>query len=226
MGYPGTWVLGELGRRRSIASSDSWLFLRNCDTTPCQVHDLFGGGSVTGITISRRGDRVVFDNGGGYPAMVIDPRVMAAAYTLPRLRYASGAAFSEDGDTLWVAGPDSLYSRRVALALDATTGAVRAEAVLDSLLPSPGTTVKALAVDPDGPWVYVKVGSTVLLVLDRHSLAVRGVLAAPNDVPPAFDFERIIPMPGGRVIYVVSTAQGYDIRGLRARIYRYDRNPS
>lgn len=232
-GFPGTWVLGEIGVRRSVTASDSWLFLKNCEAAPCQTRDLFNSGGVTGLALSPRGDRIAFDNGGGYPAMVLDPRDLTAAFTLPRLRYAGGSAFSENGDTLWVAGPDSLYERRVALALDATTGNVLAETRLDALIPSPGMAVRAVATDPDGPWLYVSVAATfapdalhLVLVLDRRTLAVRGVLTAPRSDGPILDFERIVPLPGGGVVYVVATAQGYDVRGQRARIYRYDRVPT
>lgn len=231
LGFPGTWVLGELGSRRSVTSSDSWLYLMNCDTTPCQFQEYFGGGAVTGLTLSPRGDRVVFDNGGGRPPIVIDPRNLTTAFVLPLL-YTNGSAFSPGGDTLWVVGTDALYPQRIVAALDATTGGVLATAVLDSLITDRWEVLKAVAIDPEGPWLYVSLSATVssgahtLLVLDRQSLALRGVLVAPREDRQSWDFERIIPMPAGDVIFLVTTAQGYDLRGRRARIFRFDRLPS
>jgi hypothetical protein len=230
-GFPSTWSLAELGKRRSLASSDSWLYLVNCEAQPCQFESLFGDGAVTGVTFSPRGDLAALDQGGGRPPFVIDPRVPSRSFTLSGIRYARAATFSHGGDTLFVAGVDTSYAGSTVLtAFDARTGAVLRSRSLDSLFPL-RCFPKGLALDPMERWLYVAVdlGSvtpqgSALLVIDTQTFEVIGVLRTPLEKAPFFDgFERVIPMPHLGLIYVVATWQGYDVRGARARIMRYDR---
>jgi len=123
-------------------------------------------GIPTGFAVSPRGDRViVFPIWASAGVRVLDPTTLGVAFTLTGAPFVGGAAFSEDGDTLFVVAVRGHSDQLALLMVDAISGAVLAHTDLHL------QTRDAFAVTPDPtrPLLYVA-GSTVE-VLDRNTLA-------------------------------------------------------
>ncbi len=124
----------------------------------------------TTFAISPRGDRVIptqcwMGPAGGVPVM--DPAAPGVAFTVAGLMGEGGAAFSDAGDTLFVAGEDPAYGYDL-FALSATSGATLWSGSRE------GAGYLGVAVDPGRPWLYVAdmaAGRPYVDVYDRKSLA-------------------------------------------------------
>jgi len=147
-------------------------------------------GSADALRISPRGDRVVVLGGGsvgnaaGLP--VFDALTGRVAYRVDAIRrHGGGGAFSDEGDTLWVAGTDPAGWWRM-FALESATG--RILGVSDSLQ----WDSDDVAVDPLHPFLFVsgtyyRAGSTcavpLVRILNRSALRAVGTLYAPPGTP-------------------------------------------
>lgn len=167
---PGRWLVGE--RDDFTLWACAAVCVNTSEDTPADVP-----GQLDGVRVASLGDRAAVDGrsvgGGGMP--VIDAATAMVAYRVPSLAWSEGAAFSAGGDTLFVAGGDSVTGGRCWMfALQASDGVV-----LDSvpLAVRPGD----LALDPGGRWIYVAgqyasyhvsywVVASGLEVLDRRTL--------------------------------------------------------
>jgi hypothetical protein len=126
------------------------------------------------ITIPVQTDCYVPVDGGWW---VFDS-MPAVSYRLPDVGCVSGAAFSPDGDTLFLAARDTTEDYRntvwsVQARRAGDGGMIRSAAVAGA----EGTAaLRAVLLDPLRPWIYVAGesvgGGGVLLVIDRESLSI------------------------------------------------------
>jgi hypothetical protein len=179
------------------------------------THTGFPYSGATRFAVSPRGDRALPLWGGGLaPTPVYDLPSGAVAYTVPPgVAYVSeGAAFSEAGDTLFVAiGTD-------VEALDATSGAVLGQVAI------PAFGVADLAVDPGRPWLYVLAdnNSPKVYAVDRRTLSLAGRLG-PGNVGEAAGAEewRLVLSPSERRLYVVLPFRNSPPTAYEAPLMRY-----
>ena len=171
------------------------------------------------IVLSPRGDRAVvladqYSSGSSFPdppppplgVPVIEAATGQLAYRIESILVAPTAAFSGDGDTLFLAGQawGDLFGQSHLTVVRFGDGV----ALRSRPLPLEAT---AIAPDASRPWLYVA-GFTParqarLLVLDRESLEVVVTLAAPDSVDgfAAFGWgSRMILSPAEQRVYVVS----------------------
>jgi len=217
---PGRTV-SELSGLRSDAGLGSPISVWVRDSLGCSEtrfetdHD---GPAIGDVVISPRGDRAVIHalprGGTGMP--VLDVATGRIAYELSD-PFLSRAAFSADGDTLFVARnpAENTGGGYVLLALRAVDGQPLRSVAL------PLFRTSAIALDPSRPCLYVvgTVGSFEephgrLLVFDRDSLALRAMVAVPDsvDVPWLVSTHavRIVPSPLEQRVYVVWTYTSRD----------------
>jgi hypothetical protein len=226
----------ELGHGRGLALGTDEVWLSYRDGLTCSRSHLVWAGA-SDVVISPRGDRAAIIAQGygsrhyldtanaplGMP--VIDVEGGRIAYEVGSLHGPSGAAFSNEGDTLFVVGRDASGRQEVLLALRAADG---------QLLRSLVVPLKswAIAVDPVRPWVYVggytlPEGRTQLLVFDRKSLALLASVGAPDSVSgfTCCDFgTRIVPSPAEQRVYVV-WAPHYRVEAAPAFLTRFRTPP-
>jgi hypothetical protein len=218
---PGRTV-SELSGLRSDAGLGSPISVWVRDSLGCsetRFETRYEGPAIHDVVISPRGDRAVIhalpQGGTGMP--VLDVATGQIAYELSD-PFLSRAAFSADGDTLFVAGNPAEYTGGgyvVLLALRPADGQPLRSVAL------PLFRTAAIAVDPSRPWLYV-VGTAGsfeephgrLLVVDRDSLALRAMVAVPDsvDVPWLVSTHgvRIVPSPSEQRVYVVWTYTSRD----------------
>jgi hypothetical protein len=155
---------------------------------------------------------------------VVDVPGARVNYYVDRLQSAEGAVFSDDGDTLFLAGGDSIdytSDAEFILALRAADGLV-----VDSVrVPF---RVCGVALDPVRSQLYAAghvsgTGVPVLAVFDRAHLAPVTLLSAPMYT---WGFPcMVLPDPLERRIYVIESPDGgFDVR-IHARIARFETPP-
>ena len=123
-----------------------------------------------------------------FGAPVFDAQAGTPAFRVTSMPTVSDAAFAADGSVLYLSGPPVPCSApcpgRV-MAVDAETGDSLASLTLGS-----GVTVRALAVDPAAPVLYLLAAETVsgpqdtkvvIRVLDAATLAVRSTIESPSN---------------------------------------------
>jgi len=178
---PFRWPAAHLGRGRWLLNSKyDFSIVTGSPSMGWVSGPPIPGSQPSGFAVSPRGDRVVPTGCSGYSdgVPVFDAAGPGLAYYLPQTT--GGAAFSEQGDTLFVA-TTSATGYSALLAVDATSGTVLARAPLHVDLAG----VAGVAVDPRGPWVYVAGarGLPIVEVFDRASLAPVATLRAPTALP-------------------------------------------
>lgn len=222
--------VAALAFRRYAFPASHWFLLRACDGTPCAAQNLTAESGFD-VVRSPRGDRaallahVVPDSG----APIVDIASGTTAYFVPPLRSATGAAFTGDGDTLFLAGNDRPAGLGVSLLL-----AVRASD--GQLLVSDTLSYRTCgaALDQSRPWLYVAgirlegpgVFRSVLGVFDRRTLAPITMLHVPGDPVHGANFPcRILPSSVERRVYVIDTFEGEFHPTMRASFVRFDTPP-
>jgi hypothetical protein len=198
------------GRVVSVGAHDVAISLP--DSATCTRSFLAGAEGTYDVVSSPRGDRAViiafgyptgYGGTGGVP--VLDVATGQVAYEITQVRANPSAAFSADGDTLFVTGDDAA-PETVLLAVRATDG---------QPLQSRSLALQAWAVapDPERPWLYVTGhagGHGQLLVLDRASLALLATVGTPDTVN-GFQccdvVAHIVPSPAEQRVYVISTLE-------------------
>lgn len=182
--------------------SGRWLLSRvNQDSIMLATRGANGSYTYTGLPyrpstemrfkVSPRGDRAL-PTGMFGSAPVFDLPSGAVAYTI-QARAIGGAAFSEGGDTLFVSDDTGVQVR------DATTGAW-----LDEIsVPSYG--IYDIVVDPGRPWLYVLVDYyfPTVVVVDRRTLTIAGVLWNPHTGEVLVQYARAVLSPAERRLYVM-----------------------
>jgi hypothetical protein len=166
------------------------------------------------VMISPRGDRAVIiafgyppGFGGTEGVPVLDATTGQVAYEVTEIRTNPAAAFSAEGETLFVAGKDA-EGRQLLLALRAADGQ-RLRAVPLAL------NAWGIAPDPARPWLYVTGytspgGLGQLLVFDRGSLTLLTTVSAPDSVYGVICCDvaaHIIPSPAEQRVYIVSALE-------------------
>lgn len=211
-----------------------WIFNQNnfnlfvtCETGSCTETRFLTGDGPDGVTISPRGDRFLW-----LPAVragVYDARTLDTAFVLRQFRDVH-AAFSFEGDTLAFTAVDSMPPHRAHLvAIRSSDGTILRDLVLDSLA-GPGGRVRTsvVAFDPVRPWLYALIwiardasNIPTLLVLDRESWSVIGVLEARSGTPFIPVARTIVPSPLEHLVYVVAAHHGYNIHRMPGLILRF-----
>jgi hypothetical protein len=227
-----TWYTsGQPSPRRWVFNWNNHNNFYICDTTPCSARFFNSGDGPNGVTISPRGDRFLWLP--AYRPVVFDSRTLDTAYVIPGIIDPQGA-FSFDGDTLALTaiGESAPYSKHIML-LRAAGGSVLRDMQVDTLFGESFWGIGAVAFDPVQPWlyatafVYSPTDSSYrnnLIVVDRSTWSIIGVLESPNPSKPTlFHFQAmaVVPSPLEHLVYVVSAANGYSIRGYQGVIYRY-----
>lgn len=248
-GFPKVWTLEQPPRlidsipccsfdwyTSGQPSPRRWIFNRNnhneffaCDSV-CVNTSFFSGDGPDGVTISPRGDRFMW-----LPAwrpVVFDGRTLDTAFVIAGGFLSLTGAFSFEGDTLALTGDDSTPARHI-FAVRSSDGAFLHDITVDSIMSlSPGRAmgVDEVAFDPINPWLYVAAysyqpGDSVthqhLIVLNRASWTVLGVLDAGEPHLGRYPAVAIVPSPVEHRVYVVSAVNGEDMHGFRAIIYQY-----
>jgi hypothetical protein len=198
--------------------------------------DVISGGVFTatyrveetnGFRISPRGDRIVALTAYASEGMLVfDTAGPSLAYVVESVTGLGGAAFSLEGDTLFLAGEDQA-DQPILAALDASDGTV-----LDSVAPEYWPW--DLWLDPHGPWL-VSVGvrqredawhvqRPVVEVIDRRNLRRVAVFGPPEEegcIPEFCGDLYLVPYLAGRELYV--TQIRYRESGAApARIFRFE----
>ena len=201
-----------------------------CDST-CLFKTFDTSDGPNGVTISPKADRFLW-----LPAdrpVVYDARSLDTAYVLPGLCCLQGA-FSFEGDTLaLIAHDDTAYQRIHVLLVRASDGTILRDMRVDTLLhgqedrlPWPGP----VAFDPTRPWLYAAVmvlasGDSIsrpsVMVIDRTNWTLLGVIDTPAPTPFVYQAMVIVPDPVEHFVYIVSTANGYNIHLTPGLIFRY-----
>ena len=200
------------GVSASVAHHDVIVSVR--DGSTCSGQPFIRAEETYDIAISPRGDRAVILAGNyspldGSPSLgvpVLDVPTGRLAYGVAPILRSPTAAFSAEGDTLFLAGLDEA-DRYLLLVLRAGDGLV---------LRSVALPFKASAIAPDAsrPWLYV-VGEDFsarqgrLLVFDRDSLGLRASLDVPDTIPGGLCCDhtaRIVPSPPEQRVYVVNVS--------------------
>lgn len=238
-GYYGD-IAFELGPGRGLRMAPYEVSRSYRDSLTCSLSHLVWA-SASDVIISPRGDRAVIIAQGygsrhyldpanaplGMP--VLDVEAGRIAYEVASLHGPSGAAFSNEGDTLFAVGRDDSGRQQVLLALRAADGRLLRRQFLEP------HTSQAIAVDPTRPWVYVSVSAcaepdvrTELLVFDRRSLALLARLGVP-DGASAFacgepDETHIVPSPAEQRVYLL-WAPHYRVHAAPALFTRFRTPP-
>lgn len=225
------WALVEMAPGRWLITVDDRFWVRECSGGLCTLRERFGY-STEDAVLSPRGDRVAL--GGYYPfgggPWVLDTGTGDSAFTIPALRQADAAAFSTNGDTLFVFGPsapDSAGSSHpIVLAVDAAQGTV-----LDKTVSPGGGGFAAIALDPLQNVLYVAasghgVSPPILFVFRRSPLEPLAALPVPADEAEGYAVEvGVIAAPLDGVVYVLSIPRIYDPPSSPIAVYRFDRVP-
>lgn len=174
---PSYWPAAHLGRGRWLVNYKYWFQI----VTRSPAGGFVSGPQIPasqpfGFAVSPQGDRVVPVGCYGYDTgvPVFDPAIPGVAYYLGQ--QTGGAAFSAEGDTLFVIVGDELQ------AVDATSGTVRRRAPIRTNYPRDA----GVALDPSRPLVYVagEWGDRPFVeVFDRATLALVSTLRAPTGLP-------------------------------------------
>jgi hypothetical protein len=153
------------------------------------------------------------------------------AYRIPGQPEIGGAGFSSNGDTLFVAGLQTVTYPSPArlLALDATTGQILQQAPYD------GLGWSYMVVEPNRPWIYlvgdgrIPITGTPAIgieVIDRRTLAVVAHMEVPASASQLIKFDDIVfpALGANNTLYLI------DINGWRSspgptRIYEFDLLP-
>jgi hypothetical protein len=191
------------GREVSVGTTGVSVSVR--DGLTCAENLLQLGGTYD-VVISPRGDRAViirFSNSLS-GVTVLDVETGQVVYEVAQIRGNSAAAFSAEGETLFVAGGDAA-GQQVLLALRAADG----QLLRAALLPLDSW---AIALDPSRPWLYVNGYQPgyrgQVLVFDRDSLALLATVGVPDSVSGLHCCDvnaRIVPSPAEQRLYIVWT---------------------
>jgi hypothetical protein len=150
------------------------------------------------VVISPRGDRaIVRGSNNSTGAAMLEPGKLEPVYYLSRYHYIRGAAFSPDGDTVFLLVDTGVYSGSPAVAaVRANDGSVLRE------VPVP-YSADHLVLDQDRPWLYAIDGfsycgdvmhaSPSVRVLDRRTFATIALLPS----------SACVGIPGGSSVYGV-----------------------
>lgn len=211
--FGSSWFVDVLGPGRYVLPGAHMTVIIACDTS-CVRSDTRGESGFD-VVHSPTGHRavplayVVSDTG----APVIDGTTGRLSYYLPQFEELIGAAFSEDGDTLYLTGQDNVWTPGVELLL-AARAVDGSPLVVDTLSFSPC----GVAVDPVRPLLYVAGnqgaganGRSVLGVFDRTTLEPIALLHADSLV--YYTPCKVLPSPLERRVYVIPSIEGaFDIR--------------
>jgi DNA-binding beta-propeller fold protein YncE len=211
---------------RYVTSGSHQFLLKACDLGACASQAVTGESGFD-IVRSRRGDRaalvapVVSDSG----APVVDIASGRILYFVPPFRSVSGAAFSEEGDTLYVAGQEHAAAWGDPSLLAAVGASDGTSLAIVPLEYSPC----AVATEPTGSWLYVAgleraaLGgfSSVLQVFERRTLASITTLRLGRQ-SYGQGFCRILPSSLEQRVYVIETAVAPFDSLARASLTRFD----
>jgi hypothetical protein len=218
----------------AVLRSDRWIVLNGglfslvaCESATVCTSEAIAGLVGTDVVRSPRGDRAALlarpSGPGAGPTNgmpVVDVAGGAVAYRVPALSTVQGAAFTPDGDTLFLAG-DSAGAPALA-AVVAADGARLATRTL-------GLSPCAVAVDGAQRWLYVAGLTTaaadttsVLQVLDRATLNVVTTLQVTGGVGYGDKLCRIVQNPVESRVYVVTTWAGEHNPAVHAQLYSFE----
>lgn len=182
---PGKWLLSRM---------DS-IILATRDANGGYAHTVFPLFEATRFKVSPRGDRALPVGGRG-SVPVFDLPSGEVAYTIEG-KAILAAAFSEGGDTLFVADDTGGLQVR-----DATTGNQ-----LGTVLVPASFGIWDIVVDEGRPWLYALVSygySPSVFVVDRRTLTIAGRFANATGAEVAGEnFWRAVLSPAERRLYVV-----------------------
>ena len=212
---------------RWIVLTASHFSLHACDAGSC-TSDSIPGTAGSDVVRSPLGDRaVLLAQAIGDPQTPGVPVVDVAAgnigYRIPALSAAQGAAFSPDGDTLYLAGDSAATFALVAVR--ASDGAGLISRRLDY-------APCAVAVDPSRPWLFVagvvptpSPPHSFLQVFDRWTMNSLTTLHVVSDTAFGLNLCRIASDPIGRRVYVVDTWAGEHNPTAHAQLYSFETPP-
>lgn len=218
-------VVAVLATGRSVVLGVDTVFVSACDGGTCTIESV-PGTEGRDVVRSPRGDRAAFltrivGASGAPGAPVVDVTLGKIGYRVTALREARGAAFSNGGDTLYLAGAEGPSGPFTLVAVRAGDGTSLTSARLEF-------EPCAVAVDPAAPWLYVAgitgTGQSRLAVFDLASLDVITTLRVTS--PVAFGSStrlcRIMPNPVGHLIYIVDTWAGAHDPAVRAQLFSFE----
>ncbi|HJS43229.1 MAG TPA: hypothetical protein VJ755_07130 [Gemmatimonadales bacterium] len=222
----------------AVLRTDRWIVLNNglfslvaCESATVCTSEAIAGLVGTDVMRSPRGDRAALlgrragPGGPGGPGPtnvipVVDVAGGAIAYHVPPLSGVQGAAFTPEGDTLFLAGDSA-----GAPALAAVLAADGARLATRTLALSPC----AVAADGAQRWLYVAGlvtlaadTTSVLQVLDRATLNVITTLQVTG--ADGYDGKRcrIVQNPIESRVYVVATWAGEHNPAVHAQLYSFE----
>ena len=217
-----------VGRTLAAASGAGGSVLLTRDSLGCVWTTVPGSGTYD-VVISPRGDRSVilaYGYGGFGPSEgvpVLDVPTGHVAYAIPQITDDPTAAFSPEGETLFVAGRGESGVSLVAVRAD--------DGQVLYTLPLALGGVLGMAVDPDHPWLFLFATAERrerLLVIHRRSRELLTTLGVPDTVPPQTCCgSHIIPSPVEHRVYIV---EGLDLpyssgTGARVLVTRFQTPP-
>jgi hypothetical protein len=216
----------------AVLRADRWIVLNNgvfslvvCESATVCTSEAIAGLVGTDVVRSPRGDRAALLSRPGIPGPtngmpVVDVAGGAVGYRVPVLSGAQGAAFTPEGDTLFLAG-DSAGAPALAAVL-AADGARVATRTL-------GLSPCAVAVDGARRWLYVAgqttsspVPQSVLQVLERTTLNAVTTLHVTGPAGYGRSLCRIVQNPIESRVYVVTTWAGEHNPGAHAQLYSFE----
>lgn len=205
---PGVNDLGEvqLAPHTWFHRTHSEFYLVVCDTL-CVWQMIVGTEQNLDVEFSPGGDLAIPIGTAFSPAgvTVLDAPGARVGYRLPELHQADAAAFTEEGDTMFVSGvvyENVPFPARLLRVL-ARTGEVDTVVTLHPY-------AVALAVDPTHPWLYVLMDRPPSLeVWDRRTLArVASLPLAAGGCVACFSLPRVLVDPLQQRVYVVDAGLG------------------
>lgn len=216
----------------AVLRTDRWIVLNNgvfslvaCESAAVCTSQAIAGLVGTDVMRSPRGDRAALLGRPGGPGQtngipVVDVAGGAVGYHVPLLTGVEGAAFTPEGDTLFLVGDAAgVPALAAVLAADGASLATRTLAV------SPC----AVAADGAQRWLYVaglatSAGDTtsVLQVLDRATLSVVTTLLVTGADGYGGKRCRIVQNPIESRVYVVATWAGEHNPAVHAQLFSFE----
>jgi len=222
------YTYAQPGPHRWVFDWNNYLYLYDCSGgAPCPGPFQRDRNGPWATILSPRADRFLLIPS-DQTTVIYDAASMDTAYVDSTFGGAGSAAFSLDGDTLYIE-----HTMNV-VALRAGDGALLGQFSFDSLPITTNLYALATVPDPVRPLLYVVIQAydttasqwrMDLLAIDRSSWRLVADALVSND--PGFIDNPVIvvPSPSDRLVYVVATYGGFHTRGMHPTIWRFDTPP-
>lgn len=168
----GSWMDAQIGPATWLHASENTTCTRTPTGSWCDwVSEPYG------VRVSPGGEvAAILHHQGGQGALVLDVATGQPRYVVRAIRRTTMAVYSPDGDTLFLAGPDSADLRLIRLvAVRASSGNILTTAVPEDDF----VAGEDIIADPFRPFLYMAL-TCQILVINRSTLETVTILSAPE----------------------------------------------